>query len=343
MNLRIKDSNVIKGWAIICIVIHNLVHNIRPLPSQNEFHFKRFKSEGLYHIILNDTGDSLRAIISFYGHYGVKLFIFLSAYGLAKKYLKRDINYPQFIIHHAGKLYKAFLLVVLFWFAFEYLVNNQTVAKIWDKNWYALTLKLLAINIPGYGLSPVGPWWFFAAIIQLYLIFPFLYKLSKKYGNSVLLIISVLAYSYIILSGKKIILYNAIGHLPEFCLGLYLANKEHFEIKKLHFLFFFLIFLLGHFYKIAWYFSGISIVFISLYTHSLISGLSKTSETIIAKVGKLSLYMFLINGFIRKPFIPWLKSLDSDLYILGFSIIYLFGIILLAKVISWCTKKPFQS
>ena len=75
-----------------------------------------------------------------------------------------------------------------------------------------------------------GPWWFFSLIIQLYLLFLFLYKFIQKDISNIVLI----CFSYLLIAlywmkycGTGIGLYaNAIGHIPEFSLGIFVAIYE---------------------------------------------------------------------------------------------------------------------
>lgn len=37
--------------------------------------------------------------------------------------------------------------------------------------------------LPGFGLPPVGPWWFIPFIMQFYAIWPMLRRLTNKFGG----------------------------------------------------------------------------------------------------------------------------------------------------------------
>ncbi len=338
MVLEKEDSFLLKGWSIAIIVLHNFLHNIKQLPSQNEFNYSIDKARALVDVFVYNPSDIIRALLSFYGHYGVKIFIFLSAYGLTRIYLVNDIKIKAYILRHFTKIYKAFFLVLIYWVVYELLVNQVDLRTMWSNHSEAVVYKLLGINIPGFALAPVGPWWFIPAIIQLYLLFPLLLFLFKKYGSWFLLLLSVLVYLILGLVDKKILFFNAFGHLPEFCLGIYLASKGSYELKWPIIVLAFVGFVLSHFHAVFWLFSGVSITILVL---ALYGNRTEKQHSIMISIGKLSLYMFLINGFMRKPFLDWARGFENDWLILGFSLVFLVLVVLTAKLLS-SIKKPFQ-
>src|SRR5690242_7079951 len=80
------DTAVLKGLAILAIAFHNFSHILTPT-GENEFSFEPIRVHRFFHIVC-DPHDALQALFSYLGHFGVELFIFLSAYGLALNYWK---------------------------------------------------------------------------------------------------------------------------------------------------------------------------------------------------------------------------------------------------------------
>jgi hypothetical protein len=73
---------VLKGIAILAIVLHNYFHMLWGAVGENEFDFE----PGRLRSFISAVGEPdrlIQAFFSYFGHYGVLLFIFLSAYGLA--------------------------------------------------------------------------------------------------------------------------------------------------------------------------------------------------------------------------------------------------------------------
>ena len=79
-----EQTNLIKGIGILLIIFHNYFHWVSPSPGENEFIFSVASVKKTFSIFSNSPLDSVNVIFSFFGHYGVQLFIFISAYGLTK-------------------------------------------------------------------------------------------------------------------------------------------------------------------------------------------------------------------------------------------------------------------
>jgi peptidoglycan/LPS O-acetylase OafA/YrhL len=319
------DSSLYKGIAILMIVIHNFMH-LFPAPKENEFNFKPYRFFDLLSLLLNEPENVIRVSFSFFGHFGVQIFIFLSAYGLTKRYYLRKITYWPFIWGRIIKIYPSFILAILAW----------AIITGWVYPGFGLSgpLKVLHLNIeslifkltplPGNYLSPVGPWWFIPFIFQFYFTFPFLLNLYSKWGELILLIISatsilvsiavqgIIIIPSIGIGGIKVY-FTILGHLPEFCLGIYLASRDDtvIRIPTLILLVAFTIYFLGNIYEIFWYANHISFLILLLAAFSYVIPKIKGIDT-IKKIflffGSISMPLFLVNGFLRRPFISWAKE-----------------------------------
>ncbi len=89
-----KQSWFLKGLAIFCILSHNFFHLFPPITFQNEMafeaqNFARFLQDFSWKNVLN-------CFFSFFGFYGVYIFIFLSGYGLTKSFVAKKQN-PLFL------------------------------------------------------------------------------------------------------------------------------------------------------------------------------------------------------------------------------------------------------
>ena len=88
LSLSKNDTTAIKAVAMFMIVAHNFLHQVTPTPEENEFFF--YSAEGIWEVLVIAAylpAETLHAVIAFFGHYGVQLFVFLSGYGLTKKFL----------------------------------------------------------------------------------------------------------------------------------------------------------------------------------------------------------------------------------------------------------------
>ena len=100
------DCKVLRGMAILCIVAHNYCHWMPAVVQENEFQWKVANVIALAHSISSTTSCLISDLLSFFGHYGVPVFVFLSAYGLEKKYSRgKELSTRAFIFRHYSKLW----------------------------------------------------------------------------------------------------------------------------------------------------------------------------------------------------------------------------------------------
>ena len=85
-SLNRTECNALRGIAILGIVLHNFTHWLRPMVKENEYTFTQEKADRFIDLLLHPNWDLPAQICSFLGHYGVPVFLFLSAYGLVRKY-----------------------------------------------------------------------------------------------------------------------------------------------------------------------------------------------------------------------------------------------------------------
>lgn len=74
-----------KGVAILFIVLHNLLHWISQI-KENEFSYSPEKTKLFFENLVTNADTLWMDVFSFLGWYGVATFLFLSGYGLVKKY-----------------------------------------------------------------------------------------------------------------------------------------------------------------------------------------------------------------------------------------------------------------
>lgn len=337
--LEKADTLNLKCFAIISIILHNLLHNIKKFPSQNEFNFSIEKFSSFVEIIINDHSDIYRSVLSYFGHYGVPIFVFLSAYGLTRKYQGDNLKYLEVVLPQIKKVYYPFVFTIIIWLSYDFILNNVSIVQNLSEYWEALFFKLAMINLPGYSLAPIGPWWFFPAILQLYIIFPVLISLKSKFSEFSLLIIGIVSLAVLIYINKKILFYNFIGHLPEFCLGIFCACGKAKKLNRFHLLLFVSLFLVGQLNVYFWFLSKLSFIVIVIYMYLLLKSRVNVNNKVFRLIGEVSLFAFLINGFIRTPFIVILKEVNNDFIIIIYSILYLMFVLGVSILTNWIFLK----
>jgi peptidoglycan/LPS O-acetylase OafA/YrhL len=309
------DTVLYKGIAILMIISHNFLH-LFPKPRENEFTFSKETFYSFLHLLITEPENIIRVSSSFLGHFGVQIFIFLSAYGLTKQYLNKEPSYFSFIKKRILKIYPSFILAILFWtiitgyFFYDNILAPFEIFK-YNLNNIILKLSLLSNFFPGRSITPIGPWWFIPFIFQFYFVFPFIFKTVKR-SNKSLLFISLISLLLLLFTdghiGRLNLYFTIIGHLPEFCIGIYMAknDNQNFNIPSTAIYASLFIFILGNIYKPLWYISHLSFLIILLFIFQHITKWIKhnnISTIIFSFIGKISLQIFLVNGFLREPLI----------------------------------------
>ena len=78
--------NALRGLAIIGIFLHNYCHWLGPIVKENEYQYFQHNVDWLNQVMVSMDLNLPVHLLSFFGHYGVPVFLFLSAYGLVMKY-----------------------------------------------------------------------------------------------------------------------------------------------------------------------------------------------------------------------------------------------------------------
>ncbi len=333
-----SDANLLRGIAILAIMLHNYFHVLEQTPGEQEFIFSIGITLRFLHNLANQPYDLVRQVFSFLGHYGVQIFVFLSGYGLALRYRsEHPIDYKKFVIERLQRLYPVLLVAVLGLLCYKAAVallfpysHINLSTFIWEA---LLKLSLLSNLVPDQALSITGPWWFFSMIFQLYLIAPLLLQVRR---NSTLIMMIVAAWSFqigiLFFSGDYIEYFrlNFIGHLPEFCLGILLAKEQKGSFSKTLALCCFVLFVLGSFYPIVWVLSFTCIPVLAVTVYQRIRPVrDNLLSRLVHFFGKNSLYFFAVHSLCRPPFvalgnrsIAW-SLLAAVLYLLVVTVITL--------------------
>ena len=181
----------LRGLAIIGIFLHNYCHWLGPIVKENEYQYFQHNVDWLNQVMVSMDLNLPVHLLSFFGHYGVPVFLFLSAYGLVMKYeakphlsteqqtrmysisgkkLTGSINWREplhFIRYHYLKLFK--MMIVGF-------VAFTMLDLITPGSHHYAALDIVAMlgmfnNVlpnPDNIIWP-GPYWFFGLMLQLYI------------------------------------------------------------------------------------------------------------------------------------------------------------------------------
>ena len=311
-NINRETANLYKGVGILLIVLHNYFHNLPPLIGENEFVFHLAATDRFIAAMSDSPTEWVRAVFSYLGHYGVQLFIFLSAYGLTKRYASTSLSYKQFLRTRFAKVYLSFVICVAVYVVLG-LLKSAYLPYEKVLYWDSLLWKLLLISnvIPGQALMPVGPWWFMPFILQFYLVYPLLLMASLRFGVMFLLMLALAslafewAYHTVLVRQGFNINFMFVGHLPVLCAGIYFALKPHSRIPYGASAVALPIFIWGCYNSSVWLVADLSmtimlLVLLDWYFRRLsVTGLA---YRVTAFFGLISFHLFMVNGFLRSPF-----------------------------------------
>ena len=315
IDLSLENTTLYKGIAILMIIMHNFFHLLPPGIGENEQDFKLERLETYFQIIFNQPELFFQATLSFLGHYGVQVFLFLSAYGLTKKYINSRIFYLDFLKKRILKIYPAFLFSILLWAVYTGFLDGGPFNVIID-NWKQLLIKLtfIANFFPGRLYELNGPWWFVSLIVQFYFIFPFMLYVYKKYNNLGLIGLSLVS---LILTAYLQPLVNiplpgtVLTHIPELSIGIFLAQQRNLTINYFTVFFIVIIFILSNLYHFFWFLSYSSaLILLLMIFQNIVLKCNQTLTKYLLFIGSISMYIFYIHGFMRIPWIGFAKHFD---------------------------------
>jgi len=326
---------IMKGIAILMIATHNFMH-LFPFPKENEFDFSFERTSSMLHLLWTEPENSLRVLSSFFGHFGVEVFIFLSAYGLIKKNLTHPPVYWSFIVERIIKVFPAFIIAILIWLALEGFYSHGIFGplKMLSMHYQEILLKLTLVSnfIPEKALEPIGPWWFIPFIFQFYFTFPLLLKIYDRWQATGLIALSIfcLVFSGTVdgnLFGVNLY-YTIVPYMPVFALGIYLAKQDtsitDIKIPSSLVLLTLLIFILGNVNQHLWVLSNISfIVLFLVFMNTVIPRLKGKLHDVLIFTGKISMGLFLVNGFLRFPMLRWAIAADNWLVTIALCLVFL--------------------
>ncbi len=308
-NLDTQDTAILKGLAITAIVFHNFFHFVSPA-RQNEFTFDpaRFM---VFLDTVKHPSLAIQAFFSFFGHLGVQVFIFLSAYGLSRSHWDDPTSWIGFMGGRIRKLYPQFALVVVPWFVVS-AIHSMSLAV---SGWFGLDLAFLFFGLPsvlGYGIPPVGPWWFIPFIVELYAVWPLLRTITNRFGWYGLLVLAVLclavghAVDPLMTRWSTNLMFTPIGRMSVICFGV-AAARYPIRINAPLALAGLAVLLLGSRYGVLWPLSFIGALIVALWMYMQVRGALRKIPFLV-RLGDYSLLVFLLNAIVRDQFLPYATS-----------------------------------
>lgn len=339
-----EQKDVIKGIAMVFIVLHNFLHWTNAV-GENEMSFDPNRIYNLFEFIGGDVTRLFNGLFSYFGFYFLELFIFISGYGLAKYSINSTTPmYKKYIIPRIIKLYALLIFGIIVYFFLFY--------RAFDMEWFTafVTSSLLMYNnLSFYRIFMfIGPWWYFSLIFQLYILFPLLYKALDRYKEKGFFVLIALSYVLIFLltpiaSKWDVPIYgNFLGHLPEFLLGMGCVMFERLKFTWKVMIPAMVVFILSNFLEFFFPFSFLSATILMLwFFHAIINMPSNRVMRAFKLLGVISMFMFLINGPLRLYTMPYLARGEPLQVLLG-SFIHLTIVIMVSYMLSLLYYKTVE-
>ena len=239
------ECTAMRGIAILAIMLHNYCHYVKGIVKENEYQFFDKRIDGLWESLTSPDEFLPMHLLSFFGHYGVPVFLFLSGYGLVRKYEKESrrqghdsgensatspVNTFSFLRYHYLKL----LRMLIVGFVLFIMVDAVTPGRFpfhWDNVIAQLLMYINVLPEPDKIIWP-GIYWFFGLMIQLYIVYRLLlYRRSSWY------VVALIAVSWFLQvfcdpDGDTInrLRYNFIGGMLPFGLGICFGRSLGSEV-----------------------------------------------------------------------------------------------------------------
>lgn len=320
------ECAALRGLAIIGIFLHNYCHWLGPVVKENEYTFSQHNVDWLTAVMASPDGLLPAHLVSFFGHYGVPVFLFLSAYGLELKY-GRTLYAPafRFVAYHWKKL---FSMMIVGFVSFT-IVDAMTPGR-WHYTLTQVVAQLAMVNNllpdPDHNIWP-GPFWFFGLMLQLYAVYRLLlYKRHWAWTAGAMVVCLGVQLAFAPESeALNWYRYNFMGGMLPFGLGLlYARYGNRIILTHLNTLSLlvsvvfcgFLVMWMSASY-LLWSVVPLVVCILCVYVVKLLSQAARrpVGAWLMARLvwmGEISAALFVIHPVLRKVFIP--ISRHGDIY-----------------------------
>ncbi len=245
-NNEIKELSIIRSLMILCIFITHYYEFFNPgdsaafgnpsagWPSLGE-RFAQLRP--LEYVDWTSIVENIYRYLALFGDQGVQIFFLISAFVLTLGFERKKnglLTYKEFLSKRFFRIYPAWILahsgLVLTWIIFGAGISLFSI-----NTWLSMAGVRIIPSLYYYG-SPA--WWFVGCLLQLYLIYPFVYNCTIGKNLPVRLLYLIVISTIIRLCGL-VFLSNYFPHyldawsrglffivrMPEFLIGIYFADK----------------------------------------------------------------------------------------------------------------------
>ena len=337
-----SECTAMKGIAILGIMLHNYCHWLKDIVRENEFTWRQLRCDRLLEVLQQPDELLPMHLFSFFGHYGVTVFLFLSGFGLVMKYERSplpEVGIWRFLRYNYLKLFR--ILVV--GFVLFMMLDAITPAMHRYKASEVVAILGMYVNFlehPAQVIWP-GPYWYFSVTLQLYLLYRLVFYRWRHWSVVVALMagcwIWQLCYCDDMVTLERL-RYNLVGGLLPFGMGLLAARSEKLKemCGKLRLPLYAVLFMLSILF--AFYFSLLSPqmwlwvpALAVVGTMALVKLMPQWLMPSVVWLGTISAAIFVMHPLVRKIFIRPYLQYDQYAGLLLF--------IVATLLVSWLVKK----
>ncbi|MBQ7420067.1 MAG: acyltransferase [Prevotella sp.] len=333
-----EECTAMRGIAILAIMLHNYCHFIGSIVKENEYQFFVSHNEGLWRVLTNPDAFLPVHLLSYFGHYGVPVFLFLSGFGLVMKYehkIQERIGVVPFVRYNYLKL----LRMLIVGFTLFVIVDVMTPGRFqfhWDNVIAQLLMYINILPTPDKIIWP-GIYWFFGLMIELYIVYRLFIYRQKSWVVVALIAICWLLQVFCDPEGETLnrLRYNFIGGMLPFGAGILVgryAERLSLSLSRwawagIMLLATGLIFVMCYYYQ-SWLWIP---AFIIIGTIAIVKVMPQRLLSLCVWFGSISAAMFVAHPIVRKLFITvaWRQDIYDGLMLY----------VVVTISLSWAVKK----
>ncbi|MEA3444477.1 MAG: acyltransferase family protein [Bacteroidota bacterium] len=369
---QLKWVDALKAFAIIAILMNHFVENFGLFPWFSNPSNNWPELSERFQLIIPNIDNVLAQMVVFagwLGDMGPGVFIFLSGFTLVYSNIlkkRKTIKLKSFYLKRYFRIFPLYFVIHILIILIAVLINMQD---------FDITSTKVFLSLTGFRFTEstfffLNPsWWFIGLIFQMYLIFPFLYRMLLKLRLSHFIIIT-LAFTIVsrLLGLLDLTYANSLYYwmtglffgtrLFEFTIGMAIAklfvekaNSKIFALSNTQILIYSLIIYITGFAASLFYFStlisnilvtiGLSGLF--LWIWKLFEKTNLSLQNAIILIGKISFPVYLLH----QPLMIWAESIFPGIHKAFAMIIIIFlsfpiGYFIEAqvnKIVKWIEQK----
>ena len=230
-----NECSAMRGIAILAIILHNYCHWINGIVKENEYTWQLDRCSQLWQVLQNPDYLLPVHLVSFFGHYGVPVFLFLSGFGLVKKYEQSsmpEVGIWRFVRYNYLKLFRILIVGFVAFTMLDAITPNMH-RYLWHEVVAILGMFANVLENPSKVIWP-GPYWYFSLTLQLYIVYRLVLYRWRHWGVVVALIAGCWLWQLSCQNDMVLldrIRYNFIGGMLPFGMGILFARIPTLGIK----------------------------------------------------------------------------------------------------------------